>query len=62
MILQMVRILPKFLNFYYVIYMDNYFTSIPLCLIFRKKNINAAGIIRSSDINFPALLIILRKK
>jgi len=27
----------------------------------RKENINIAGIIRSSDINFPALFIILRK-
>ncbi len=42
--------------------MDNYFTSILLFSILRKKNIGAAGIIRSLDTDFPALLIVLRKK
>ncbi len=62
MILQIARLLSKFLDSYYVIYIDNYFTSIPLFLILRKENISAAGIIRSSNINFPALFIVLRKK
>ena len=58
----MARLLSKFPNSYYVIYMDNYFISIPLFSILRKENIGAVGIIRFLDINFPALLIILRKK
>ena len=61
-VLQMARFLSKFDDSYYVIYMDNYFTSIPLFSILRKENIGAAGTTRSSGIDFPALLIILRKK
>ena len=58
----MTRFLPKFPDSHYVIYINNYFTSIPLFSILRKENINIIRIIRPSDINFPALLIILRKK
>ncbi len=58
----MARLLSKFPDSHYVIYMDNYFTSIPLFLILRKENIGVVRTIRSLGINFPALLIILRKK
>ena len=57
----MARLLPKFPNSYYVIYIDNYFTSIPLFSILRKENIGAAGTTRASGIDFPALLTVLRK-
>ena len=57
----MARLLSKFPNSHYVIYMDNYFTSIPLFLMFRKENIGAAGIIKASGIDFPALLTVLLK-
>jgi hypothetical protein len=43
------------------IYLENYFTSIPLFSMLRKENIDAAGTTRPSGIDFPALLIILRK-
>lgn len=62
MVLQMAQLLPKFPNSYFVIYMDNYFTSIPLFSMLRKQNIGAAGTTRPSGIDFPALLIVLRKK
>jgi hypothetical protein len=61
MILQMAQLLPKFPNSHFVIYMDNYFTSIPLFSMLRKQNIGAAGTTRPSGIDFPALLIVLRK-
>ena len=32
-VLQIARLLPKFLNSHYVLYLDNYFTSIPLFLM-----------------------------
>jgi len=32
-VLQIARLLPKFLNSHYVLYLDNYFTSIPLLLM-----------------------------
>ena len=57
----MARLLPKFLNSYYVIYINKYFTSIPLFSMLYKENISAAEIIKTSGINFPALLTILRK-
>jgi hypothetical protein len=43
MVLQMAQLLPKFPNSHFVIYMDNYFTSIPLFSMLRKQNIGAAG-------------------
>ncbi len=58
----MARLLPKFNNSHYIIYMDNYFTSISLFLILRKENINTTGTTRPLDIDFSALLIVLRKK
>jgi hypothetical protein len=61
MVLQMARLLPKFPNSPYVIYLDNYFTSIPLFSMLRKENIGAAGTTRPSGIDFLALLIVLRK-
>ena len=61
MVLQMARLFPKFSNSYYVIYLNNYFTSIPLFSMLRKENIGAAGITRPLGIDFPALLIVLRK-
>src|SRR5947207_12472157 len=62
MVLQMARLLPKFPNAHYVLYLDNYFTSIPLFSILRKENIGAAGTTRPTGIDFPALLTVLRKK
>src|SRR5947199_2636083 len=41
MVLQMARLLPKFPNSYYILYLDNYFTSIPLFSMPRKENIGA---------------------
>jgi hypothetical protein len=61
MVLQMARLLPKFPNAYYVLYLDNYFTSIPLFSVLRKENFGAAGTTRASGIDFPALLIVLHK-
>ena len=61
MVLQMARLLPKFPNSHYVIYMDNYFTSIPLFSMLRKENIGAVGTTRPLGIDFLALLIVLRK-
>ena len=55
----MACLFPKFPNLYYIIYMDNYFTSIPLFSILCKENISAAGITRPSDTNFLTLLIVL---
>ena len=46
MVLQMARLLPKFPNSYYVLYLDNYFTSIPLFSMLRKENIGAVGTTR----------------
>ena len=60
-VLQMARLLPKLPNSYYVLYLDNYFTSIPLFSMLWKENIGAAGTTRASGIDFPALLIVLRK-
>ena len=62
MVLQMAQLLPKFLNSHFVIYMDNYFTSIPLFLMLQKEKIGAARTTRPSGIDFPALLVVLRKK
>jgi len=42
MVLQMAQLLPKFPNSHFVIYMDNYFTSILLFAMLRKENISAA--------------------
>jgi hypothetical protein len=58
----MARLLPKFPNSHFVIYMDNYFTSILLFSILRKENIGAARTTRPSGIGFPALLIVSRQK
>jgi hypothetical protein len=62
MVLQMARLLPRFPNSHFVIYMDNYFTSIPLFSMLRKENIGATGTTWPLGIDFPALLIVLRKK
>jgi hypothetical protein len=61
MVLQMARLLPKFPNLPYVLYLDNYFTSIPLFLMLQKENIGAVGTTRPLGIDFLALLIVLRK-
>jgi hypothetical protein len=60
-VLQMARLLPKFSNSHYIIYLDNYFTSIPLFSMLRKENIGAVGTTRPLGIDFPTLLIVLRK-
>jgi len=61
MVLQMARLLPKFENAPYVLYLDNYFTLIPLFSMLQNKNISAAGTTRPLGIDFLALLIVLRK-
>jgi hypothetical protein len=61
MVLQMARLLPKFSNSHFVIYIDNYFTSIPLFSMLCKENISAVGTTRPSGIDFLTLLIVLRK-
>ncbi len=61
-ILQMALFLPKIEESYFILFLNNYFTSIPLFLKLRAENINAVRIIRSQDIEFPALLITLRQK
>jgi hypothetical protein len=61
MVLQMARLLPKFPNAHYVLYLDNYFTSIPLFSMLRKENIGPVGTTRPLGIDFPTLLIVLRK-
>ena len=43
MILQMAQLLPKFPNAHFVIYIDNYFTSILLFSMLQKENIGAVG-------------------
>jgi hypothetical protein len=61
MVLQMARLLPKFLDSHYIIYLDNYFTFIPLFSLLRKENISAAGTTRPLGTDFLTLLIVLRK-
>jgi hypothetical protein len=56
----MAGLLPKFPNSHYIIYLDNYFTSIPVFYA-PKRNIGAAGTTRPSCTDFLALLIVLRK-
>jgi hypothetical protein len=60
-VLQIACPLPKFSNLHYIIYLDNYFTSIPLFSILRKENIGAVGTTRPLGIDFPTLLIVLHK-
>jgi len=62
MVLQMAWLLPKFPDSYFVIYMDNYFTSIPLFSMLWKENISIARTTRPLGINYLALLIVLRRK
>jgi hypothetical protein len=62
MVLQMAQLLLKFSNSHFVIYIDNYFTSILLFSILRKENISAAGTTRPLGIDFLALLIVLHQK
>jgi hypothetical protein len=61
MVLQIACLLPKFLNAPYVLYLDNYFTSVPLFSMLRKENISAVGTTWPLGIDFLALLIILHK-
>ncbi|SRR6266498_1809982 len=58
----MVLLLPKIKQSYFVLFLDNYFTSISLFLKLRAENIGAVGIIRSQGTKFPALFITLRQK
>ena len=62
MVLQMARLLPKIENSYFVLFLDNYFTSIPLFSTLRAENIGAVGTTRPQGTEFPALLIALRQK
>ncbi len=62
MVLQMARLLPKIENSYFALFLDNYFTSIPLFSTLRAENIGAVGTTRPQGTEFPALLIALRQK
>jgi hypothetical protein len=58
-VLQMAHLLPKINQSYFVLYLNNYFTSISLFSKLRAKNIGAIGIARPLGIDFPILLIAL---
>jgi hypothetical protein len=60
-VLQIARLLPKFENSLYILYLDNYFTSIPLFSMLQKENIGVVGTIRPLGIDFLVLLIVLYK-
>ena len=60
MVLQMARLLPKFEDSHFVLYLDNYFTSVPLFSMLYAKNISTVRTTRSSGTKFLALLITLR--
>ena len=62
MVLQIAQLLPKFPNAHFVIYMDNYFTSIPLFSMLWKENISVARITLPLGIDYLALLIVVRWK
>ena len=62
MVLQMARLLLKFEDSHFVLYLDNYFTSVPLFSILYAENIGAVGTTRPLGTEFPALLITLRQK
>jgi Transposase IS4 len=47
----MARRLPKIDQSYFVLYLDNYFTSMPLFSKLRAKNIGAVGTTRLLGIN-----------
>ena len=57
----MIQLLPKFEDSHFVLYLDNYFTSVPLFSMLRAENIGAVGTTRPSGTEFPALLIALRQ-
>jgi len=57
MVLSLVKRLPKLHEQPYIVYLDNYFTSIPLFRLMRDINIGACGTTRStSSKDFPVLL------
>src|SRR5436305_445765 len=62
MVLQMARLLPKTEGSYFVLFLDNYFTSVPLFSMLHAENIGAVGTTRPHGTDFPALLIVLRQK
>jgi len=64
MVYQMARQLPQIPGSYFTIYLDNYFTSIPLFRKLRAINIGAVGTTRcgAAGIEFPPLLTVLREK
>jgi len=63
MVLQMARQLPKISGSPFTIFLDNYFTSIPLFRKLRKENIGACGTTRAGAAgkDFPAILTVLRE-
>ena len=61
-VLQLAHLLPKIDQSYFILYLGNYFTSIPLSSKLRAKNISAVGTTRPLGIDFLALLIALRQK
>ncbi len=58
----MALLLPKIKQSYFILFLDNYFTSIPLFSKLRAENISAVKITKPQDTKFPALLITLRQK
>src|SRR5882757_2120692 len=64
MVYQMARQLPQIPGSFFTIYLDNYFTSIPLFRKLRAINIGAVGTTRcgAAGTEFPPLLAVLREK
>ena len=58
----MAKLLPQIPGSYFTIYLDNYFTSIPLFRKLRSLNIGAYGTTRPGTDELPPLFTILKKK
>ena len=55
----MAQHLPKFDNSYYTLFLNNYFTSIPLFTTLRIEKISASRTTRPLGLEYPSLLIVL---
>jgi Transposase IS4 len=62
MVLRMAQLLPKTEQPYFVLFLDGYFTSMPLFSKLCAKNIDAVGTKRSQGTEFPASLATLRQQ
>ena len=58
----MVKLLPKIPGSYFILYLDNYFTSLSLFRKLRNIKIGACGTTRPNIEELPALFTILKKK